>query len=195
MLYIRHRSSLDHDSRVPFRERLDTSGLYPGTGEFSKAGAADGRLLDQRPRSRSGPTKASGCRRSNTWSSRRRWPSACSRRSTPSTARGRPCRSPPIPSSPRGPRRTSDTTGRSETRGMVMARVYDEIDQGLSDWILAQPMFFVGTVPSDLEGRGSVAERPDRHARRARAAVGCVPRSCRQRRRERSPMCARTGVW
>src|SRR5689334_18762398 len=33
-----------------------------------------------------------------------------------------------------------------------MARVYEEIDQRLSDWIARQPMFFVATAPLAADG-------------------------------------------
>ena len=40
-----------------------------------------------------------------------------------------------------------------------MARVYEEIDQRLSDWIARQPMFFVATAPLARDGHVNVSPK------------------------------------
>ena len=40
-----------------------------------------------------------------------------------------------------------------------MATVYPEIDDKLRDWLLAQPVFFVGTAPADVAGHLNVSPK------------------------------------
>lgn len=40
-----------------------------------------------------------------------------------------------------------------------MAKVFDTIDAALAAWLRAQPMFFVATAPSDLEGHVNVSPK------------------------------------
>src|SRR5918992_5982693 len=43
-----------------------------------------------------------------------------------------------------------------------MAKLFEEIDEKLRDWIAAQPMFFVGTAPSGPEGHVNVSPKGGR---------------------------------
>jgi Pyridoxamine 5'-phosphate oxidase len=40
-----------------------------------------------------------------------------------------------------------------------MGRVYDEIDGHLRDWILRQPLFFVGTAPAGVDGHVNISPK------------------------------------
>jgi hypothetical protein len=43
-----------------------------------------------------------------------------------------------------------------------MAKLFEEIDEKLRDWIAAQPMFFVGTAPSGPDGHVNVSPKGGR---------------------------------
>ena len=40
-----------------------------------------------------------------------------------------------------------------------MGKVFEVIDSALSGWLQAQPMFFVATAPSDLDGHINVSPK------------------------------------
>lgn len=40
-----------------------------------------------------------------------------------------------------------------------MGRVYESIDESTREWMLGQPMFFVGTAPADLDGHVNISPK------------------------------------
>ena len=74
-----------------------------------------------------------------------------------------------------------------------MARTYDDITDHLREWVARQPMFFVASAPLDGDGHVNVSPKGPIGSLRIlddhRVAYLDI---ARQRRRRRSPTCART---
>src|SRR5690606_38649272 len=50
-------------------------------------------------------------------------------------------------------------TGSFEQRSSAVAKVFDGIDERLAAFLAAQPVFFVGTAPTDVDGHVNVSPK------------------------------------